>query len=465
MKLRALTLCLGLALAAAGASAQLPDFASLVEKQAGAVVNVSSTRQKPKAGPRGTPPFPNMPKDHPWYKFFEDFFDQHGAPPKAPRDPRSLGSGFIISRDGFIVTNYHVVKDAEEIIVRLNDRRELSAEVIGTDVRSDVALLKVEAEGLPAVSLGSSENLKPGQWVVAIGSPFGFEYSVTAGIVSALGRNLPSENYVPFIQTDVAVNPGNSGGPLFGLDGKVVGINSQIYSHTGGFMGVSFAIPIEVAMHVVRQLQEKGEVTRGWFGVYIQEVTRELSESFGMDKPQGALVSGLIDDSPAQESGVEVGDVILAFDGREVESAGSLPSLVGRTEVGKRVKVEVLRDGELVDLRVKVGKLPEDPDAADERGGEETTLGLSLADLPAQEREEIGIKGGVVRVTEVSPGPAQRAGVVAGDLLLAVDNQHFDDVTEFRALIPKLQRDQFITLLVMRGKRTRFLAMRIPSEE
>ncbi len=471
MKLRTLTSCLGLGLglglvlAAAGASAELPDFASLVEKQAGAVVNVSSTRQKQKDRPHGAMPFPDMPKDHPWYKFFEDFFGKHGTPPKAPRDPRSLGSGFIISRDGFVITNYHVVKDAEEIIVRLNDRRELSAEVVGTDERSDVALLKVEAEGLPVVELGSSEGLKPGQWVVAIGSPFGFEYSVTAGIVSALGRSLPSENYVPFIQTDVAVNPGNSGGPLFNLDGEVVGINSQIYSHTGGFMGVSFAIPIEVAMHVVRQLKDKGEVTRGWFGVYIQEVTRELSESFGMDKPQGALVSGLIDDSPAQESGVEVGDVILEFDGREVESAGGLPPLVGRAEVGKRVKVKVLRDGELVELQVKVGRLPEDLDSTDERRNEEAVLGLSLADLSAQEKEEIGIKGGAVRVTKVEPGPARRAGVVAGDLLLAVDNQRFDDVQGLRAVIPKLQRDQFITLLVMRGKRTRFLAMRIPSEE
>ena len=465
-RLCALVFSSGIALAAAGvASAQLPDFSSLVEKQAGAVVNVSSTRQKPKQDSLEGTPFPGIPKDHPWYEFFKDFFGKHGAPHKAPHDPRSLGSGFIISRDGFVITNYHVVKDAEEIIVRLNDRRELSAEVVGTDVKSDVALLKVEAEGLPVVDLGSSEGLKPGQWVVAIGSPFGFEYSVTAGIVSALGRSLPSENYVPFIQTDVAVNPGNSGGPLFNLDGKVVGINSQIYSHTGGFMGVSFAIPIEVAMHVVHQLKEKGEVVRGWFGVYIQEVTRELSESFGMDKPQGALVSGLIDDSPAQESGVEVGDVILEFDGREVESAGGLPPLVGHTEVGKRVAVKVLRDGELVELQVKVGKLPEGLDSPGERGGEKTTLGLSLADLSEQERKEIGIKGGAVRVTEVSPGPAERAGVVEGDLLLAVDNQHFDDVREFRALIPKLQRDQFITLLVMRNKRTRFLAMRIPSEE
>ena len=393
-----------------------------------------------------------------------EFFGKRDVP-EMPRDPRSLGSGFVISRDGFIITNYHVVKDADEIIIRLNDRSELAAEVIGTDAQTDIALLKVEAKDLAVVDFASSEDLKPGQWVVAIGSPFGFEYSVTAGIVSALGRNLPSENYVPFIQTDVAVNPGNSGGPLFNLDGEVVGINSQIYSHTGGFMGVSFAIPIEVAMHVVEQLKEQGEVTRGWLGVYIQEITRELSESFGMDKPQGALVSGVMEDSPAEDSDIEAGDVILEFDGREVQSAGSLPPMVGQTKVGKRVKLKVLRDGDLDEVKVTIGRLPKNIGPGGRQQSEHTVLGLVLADIKSHEREEIGLKSGAVRVVAVKPGPAERAGVLEGDLLLTVDNHRFDDLDEFRELVPKLQRDQFITVLVMRDNRTRFLAMRIPGQE
>ena len=446
------------------AIADLPDFSSLVEKEASAVVNISTTRHRGDSKEPDERPHPSIPHDSPWFEFFEDFFGKRGVP-NIPHDSRSLGSGFVISSDGYIITNYHVVKDAEEIIVRLNDRRELSAEIVGTDVQTDMALIRVEAKDLPVVDLGSSDDLKPGQWVVAIGSPFGFEYSVTAGIVSALGRSLPSENYVPFIQTDVAVNPGNSGGPLFNLDGEVVGINSQIYSHTGGFMGVSFAIPIEVAMHVVSQLKDKGEVVRGWFGVYIQEVTRELSESFGMDKPQGVLVASIIDDSPAQKSNVKVGDVILEFDGREVRSAGALPPIVGQTEVGKTVEVELLRNGKKMTLEVIIGKLPDSMSPSNDQKIEHKVLSLSLANLSSSEREKIGIKGGAVEVIEVKPGAAKRAGIVKGDLLLAVDNQHFDNLHEFRALIPNLQRDQFITVLVMRDERTRFLAMRIPSEQ
>ena len=469
MNLRALVLFFSLFVVPGidAAPPSLPDFSGLVEEAAGAVVNVSTTRQRPAqrrdGGPGSQLPLP-IPKDSPWFEFFEDFFGRRGVP-EVPYDPSSLGSGFVISRDGFIITNYHVVKDADEIVIRLNDRRELAAELIGTDVQTDIALLKVNAKDLPTVTLGSSKNLKPGQWVIAIGSPFGFEYSVTAGIISAIGRNLPSENYVPFIQTDVAVNPGNSGGPLFNLDGKVVGINSQIYSHTGGFMGLSFAIPIEVAMHVVRQLREGGTVTRGWLGVYIQEVTRELSESFGMDKPQGALISNVMEDSPAEEEGIRVGDVVVRFDGHEVKSAGSLPPLVGQTEVGKRVEVKVLRDGKLIEVEVTVGKLPGSMKPDGGRGGEHEVLGLTLADTSPAERDKAGIKGGAVRVTKVSPGPAERAGVVKDDLLLAVDDQSFDNLKEFRELVPKLRRDQFITILIMRGERTRFLALRIPNEE
>ena len=445
------------------ALAELPDFSSLVEEASQSVVNVSTRQHAPQAERGASVVPPNIPRESPWFEFFEEFFGKREMP--EPRvDPRSLGSGFVISRDGYIITNYHVIKNADEIIIRLNDRRELPAELIGTDVETDTALLKVEAEDLPVADLGSSEELKPGQWVVAIGSPFGFEYSVTAGIVSAMGRSLPSENYVPFIQTDVAVNPGNSGGPLFNLDGEVVGINSQIYSHTGGFMGVSFAVPIEVAINVVDQLREKGEVVRGWLGVYIQEITRELSESFGLEKPQGALVSSVIEDGPAEDGGIRVGDVILEFDDREIRSAGSLPPIVGRSEVGEEVDVRLLRDGEPITVAVTVGRLPE---KMKEGGGErieKTVLGLSLADLEPAERERLGIEKGAVRVTGVTPGPARSAGIVEGDLLLSVDNQRLNSVKEVRELIPELQRDQFVTVLIMREDRSRFLAMRIPEE-
>ena len=443
--------------------AELPDFSSLVEKASKAVVNVSTRQHPPEEEQRAPISPPNIPPGSPWFEFFEEFFGEHE--PSRPRiDPRSLGSGVVISRDGYIITNYHVIRNADEIVIRFNDRRELPAELIGADVETDTALLKVQADDLPVADLGSSEQLKPGQWVAAIGSPFGFEYSVTAGIVSAIGRNLPSESYVPFIQTDVAVNPGNSGGPLLDLDGRVVGINSQIYSHTGGFMGVSFAIPIEVAMNVVNQLKEKGEVVRGWFGVYVQEITRELSESFGLDKPQGALVSSVVEGGPAADGGIRPGDVVLEFDGQEIRTAGSLPPIVGRSEVGKEVDVGLLREGEPITIVVTVGRLPENMSQNVSERIEKTVLGLSLADLEVAERERFGIKNGAVRVTGVTPGPARSAGIIKGDLLLSLDNQSLDSVSKVRELIPGLQRGQFITVLVMREDRSRFLAMRIPEE-
>ena len=287
----------------------LPDFTELVEENSGAVVNISTTKQNEVK--RGLPPgmdIPDLPEDNPFGDLLRRFFGEHGGDGEDFFNSRSLGSGFIISKDGYVITNHHVVKGADEIIVKLNDRRELVAELVGSDPRSDIALLKLNATDLPTVRIGSSDDVKVGQWVLAIGSPFGFDASVTAGIVSAKGRSLPSENYVPFIQTDVAINPGNSGGPLFDLDGNVVGINSQIYTRSGGFMGLSFAIPMEVAMDVVDQIKTHGYVSRGWLGVYIQEVTRELAESFGMDKPAGALVAKILPDSPAEESDIKVGD-------------------------------------------------------------------------------------------------------------------------------------------------------------
>ncbi len=312
-----------------GCAAQLPDFTDLVEKQGATVVNISTTQTV--RSPLGSPQAPQLQEDDPFYEFFRRF-----VPNPGPREfqNNSLGSGFIISTDGYILTNAHVVEAADEINVKLNDKREFKAKVIGSDKRTDIALIKIEATGLPAVRFGDPNKLKVGEWVIAIGSPFGFENSVTAGIVSAKGRSLPQENFVPFIQTDAAVNPGNSGGPLFNMAGEVIGINSQIYSRTGGFMGLSFAIPIDVANDIATQLKTGGRVTRGRIGVVIQPVTRELAESFGLPKPAGALVSSVEKGSPAEKAGIEAGDVILKFNGRDVTSSEDLPRLVGGTKPG-----------------------------------------------------------------------------------------------------------------------------------
>ena len=314
---------------------QLPGFTELIKETAPAVVNISTT-QKVQSGMPELPEgfeIPDFPEDSPFGELFKYFFEHGGSGGVEPdmRDAKSLGSGSIISEDGYIMTNYHVIKDADEIIVRLNDHRELRAEVIGADQRSDIALVKIDASDLPVVKIGKSADLEVGEWVLAIGSPFGFDYSATAGIVSAKGRSLPKENYVPFIQTDVAINPGNSGGPLFNQDGEVVGVNSQIYSRTGGYMGLSFAIPIEVAMDVAEQLKTKGRVTRGWLGVLIQDVTHDLAESFGMDHPRGALVAKVLPDSPARAAGLQAGDVIVNFDGKDIRGSSSLPPIVGST--------------------------------------------------------------------------------------------------------------------------------------
>ncbi|MGD2112551.1 MAG: Do family serine endopeptidase, partial [Gammaproteobacteria bacterium] len=319
-----------------GQAGQLPSFTGLVKDASPAVVNIS-TSQKVRTGMPQLPEgfeIPDLPEDSPFGELFKYFFDHGDEGDPGFHDAKSLGSGFIISKDGYILTNYHVVNEADEVIVRLSDRRELKAEVIGEDKRSDIALVKIEAHDLPVVKIGRSRDLEVGEWVLAIGSPFGFDLSATAGIVSAKGRSLPRENYVPFIQTDVAINPGNSGGPLFNQNGEVVGVNSQIYSRTGGYMGLSFAIPIEVAMDVVEQLKTKGHVSRGWLGVLIQDVTLDLAESFGMKKPRGALVAKVLPDSPAQAAGIKVGDVIVEFNNREVINSANLPPIVGSSQVG-----------------------------------------------------------------------------------------------------------------------------------
>ncbi|OOZ42025.1 serine peptidase [Solemya pervernicosa gill symbiont] len=444
----------------------LPDFTELVEENSAAVVNISTVQKV--QGKRVIPhvEIPDLPEDSPFGELFRKFFGEGGESEGLERDARSLGSGFIISNDGYVLSNYHVVKDADEIIVRLNDRRELKAELVGFDKRSDIALLKIEATDLPVARIGSSEQLRRGEWVLAIGSPFGFESSVTAGIVSATGRNLPSENYVPFIQTDVAINPGNSGGPLFNLDGKVVGINSQIYSRTGGYMGLSFAIPIEVAMDVVAQLKDKGHVTRGWLGVLIQDVTRDLAESFGMKKPQGALVAQVLPGGPAENSGLRVGDIILEFNGHHVDSSGKLPPVVGRTPVGKRVPVTVLREGKQQKIWIKLGELPDEAELKSSkqnlRSHSDNRLGVDVIELTNEQRESLELSEYGVLVEAVKPGPAAQAGIHRGDVVVMINNINVKDTRHFETLIKELPAGKRVALLVQRRGGPVFLAIRVP---
>ncbi|MEJ2308744.1 MAG: DegQ family serine endoprotease [Gammaproteobacteria bacterium] len=453
-------------------SAQLPDFTELAAQNAPSVVNIS-TKQKKKLGQQFKN-MPEMPKDSPLGELFEHFF---GGPfdfdqmPDELFNTESLGSGFVISEDGYILTNHHVVTEADEIIVRFSDRREYVATLIGSDKATDVALVKIEATGLPAVRMGKGNELKVGEWVLAIGSPFGFDHSVTAGIVSAKGRSLPSENYVPFIQTDVAINPGNSGGPLFNLDGEVVGINSQIYSRTGGFMGLSFAIPIEVAMNVADQLRKTGRVSRGWLGVLIQDVTRELAESFGMEQPRGALVARVLSDSPAEKAGVQVGDIIVEFNGRKVMRSSALPPMVGASPVDKFSEVVVLRNGERVSLQVNIGELPDEELAAAtaESGqprppSDTELLGLTVRELTAAEREATGLGKGGVMVTDVKEGPARTAGIRAGEAIVMVRNHRLEGVEDFRDQLSKLGKGKPVALLVQDEEGSRWLTLTLPDE-
>ena len=446
----------------------LPDFTELVEGNRAAVVNISTTQRRTLPADRPRMPrgfeIPDLPEDSPFREFFRRFF---GEGEIEEFDAQSLGSGFIISQDGFIISNNHVVRNADEVIVRLSDRREFTATVVGTDEASDVALLKIDAEGLPVVRIGTGYELKVGEWVLAIGSPFGFDHSVTAGIVSAKGRSLPRENYVPFIQTDVAINPGNSGGPLFNLDGQVVGVNSQIFSRTGGFMGLSFAIPIDVAMDVADQLREKGRVSRGWLGVLIQDVTRELAESFGMDKPQGALVARVLDGSPAERAGFEVGDIILWFDGHAIERSSELPPIVGRTRAGREVGVGILRDGLAMTLQVTTDELPAEDEvqvaaAQGPDGVEATRLGIVVRDMTEEERASADtVDRGVVVSSVSAGGPAERAGIREGDLILMLNNGKVANGDDFSRLVAELPRGKAVSVLVQRQGNPIFLALKL----
>ena len=443
----------------------LPGFTGLIKNASPSVVNISTTQKVQSSMPELPEGFemPEMPEGSPFGELFKYFFEHEGESPSF-RDAKSLGSGFIISGDGYVLTNYHVIKDADEILVRLSDRRELQAEVVGLDQRSDVALLKIEATDLPVARIGKSSNLEVGEWVLAIGSPFGFDHSATAGIVSAKGRSLPRENYVPFIQTDVAINPGNSGGPLFNQDGEVVGMNSQIYSRTGGYMGLSFAIPIEVAMDVADQLKTTGHVSRGWLGVLIQDVTRDLAESFGMKQPRGALVAKVLPDSPAEAAGVKVGDIIVKFDGKEVINSSNLPPIVGSSKVGVKIPVEIIRDSRRTTLKIKLGELPEDEVQASRKKPESTTtnrLGITVASLSREDMEELEIDHGVV-VERVTSGAASRAGLRSGDIILSIDNTPVKSTRQFQSMIDELPAGKSVAMLVQRGGSPTFLAIKVP---
>jgi serine protease Do len=455
------------ATASAQAVRELPDFTRLVDDQGNAVVNISTTQAPRRSG--AAPQVPGM-EDEEVLEFFRRFIPRQQPGPQSPRpESRSLGSGFIISADGFILTNAHVVDGADEINVRFTDKREFKAKVIGADRRTDIAVIKVDATGLPAVRFGDPTKLKVGEWVVAIGSPFGFENTVTAGIVSAKGRSLPQENFVPFIQTDVAINPGNSGGPLFNMRGEVVGINSQIYSRTGGFMGLSFAIPIDVALDIQKQLRDKGRVARGRIGVVIQEVTRDLATSFGLDRPRGALVNSVEKGSPADKAGVEATDIITSFDGKPVESSSDLPRIVGSTRPGSSSSLEVWRKGQTRKLTITVAELQEDRVAAADKPGSRAKpqaeapanrLGIVVGELSAEQKKGLSLTSGLV-VTDVRPD--SKADVRKGDVLLTMvhKGQHTElkSVEQFNKLLAGLDKNAVITLQVRRGESTAFVTI------
>jgi len=454
---RIFAIIIGLVAGAHVQALELPDFTALVEANAPAVVNISTVGEARRESRR------------PQSDELEEFFRYFGPPGRRGnrRPPQSLGSGFIISADGYILTNNHVVSGAREIVVRFSDRRELVAELVGGDARADLAVLKVETdEDLPVVKLGRSEKLKVGAWVLAIGSPFGFDYSVTAGIVSAKGRSLPTaqnENYVPYLQTDVAINPGNSGGPLFNLDGEVVGINSQIYSNSGGFMGVSFAIPIDIAMEVADQLRTEGRVSRGWLGVMIQEVNRDLAESFGLDRPHGALISKVFDDTPAAAGGLREGDVITKFNGRSIERSSELPHFVGRVRAGSVAKLELVRDGEAMELQVKVGELADlskDGTRAIAGANGGGRLGLAVAALSEEELGRMDISAGV-RVVEAS-GAAAEAGVRRGDIITRLNHLSVDNPAVLGEIADELPAGRTVPMLVLRNASPVFLPLRVP---
>ena len=435
-------------------SVSLPDFAEIAKLQGPAVVNISVSGSV-KTGFSGFPGLPKMDPDDPFYEFFRRF--QMPAPQNSV-PTHGLGSGFIVDPEGIILTNAHVISNADEVIVKLTDKREFKAKVIGIDKPSDVAVLRIEAKDLPTVKIGDPQNARVGEWVIAIGSPFGFENTVTAGIISAKSRSLPDEGYVPFLQTDVAVNPGNSGGPLFNMNGEVIGINSQIYSRSGGYQGLSFAIPINVAMNVERQLLDHGIVNRGRLGVMIQQVDQQLADTFGLERPIGALVSSVEKNSPAEKAGIVPGDVILKFNGKEISRSAELPPLVSEMSPGSSATIELWRKGKSKTITMNVGEMKVAGVKGKKSEEDHAELGLSLRPLTPEELKQADVQGGLL-VENVSDGPAARAGVRAGDVILSVNGEKTVSLEKLRSLISK--NGKRMALLIMRGEQQMFVPIRI----
>ncbi len=461
-----LLLCYAMAIGSSDAAEPqpLPDFRKLVTQNQAAIVNISSTQAPGKQNPGRKPGAPeSSAKENPYSEFFRRFFQERPELP-GDRQSNSLGSGFIISPDGFILTNAHVAQDADKMIIRLSDQRERPAKLVGVDELTDVAVLKIEGENLPTVKIGDSEALEVGEWVLAIGSPFGLEHTATQGIVSALGRNLPSGTYVPFIQSDVAVNPGSSGGPLFNLRGEVVGINSQIYSSTGGYMGLSFAIPIKLAMQVVEQLKATGEVTRGWLGVLLQPVNNDLAEAFKLDRPRGALVSQVLAESPAASAGFKPGDIILRYSGEPVEESSQLPRMIGVTPVGKTVAMSVLRNGEPLEIKATIARLEaleESPvSTMDEHS--DPHLNVTVADLSNEQRRLLGAEEQGVLVASLDEGPAANAGLYPDDIILQINHNVVKSASQFVELAKELPKGKAIPVWVRRENESLYLAVRLP---
>ncbi|HSG59807.1 MAG TPA: DegQ family serine endoprotease [Pseudomonadales bacterium] len=463
MSAAVVSLCL-LVMSFAVQARELPQFTDIVKKNSPAVVKITTMAV---AQQQGQNPY-NQFNDPRIPEIFRELFQQRGQPNQAPQQrQQSMGSGFIISKDGYVLTNNHVIDGGDEITVRLPDRSEYKATLIGTDVRSDLALLKIEGDNdFPTVTFGKPRDLEVGEWVLAIGSPFGLDYSVSAGIVSAKGRSLPSEeagNYVPFIQTDVAINPGNSGGPLFNMNGEVVGINSQIYTRSGGSIGLSFSIPIEVALNVVEQLKDKGQVVRGWLGVVIQDVDSDLAEAYGLKRPRGALIAQMEKDGPAEKSGIEIGDIILEFNGTDIVDSADLPHEVGLTKAGSEVPVLVARNGEQVRLKVKVGSLEGDGANTIASTGEDPggRLGALIEELTDEQRASMRLLGGVV-ITRVLPdSPASRAGLRAGDIVTLINNRPISSAENYRQAIADLPSGKAVPMRIIRNGRAGFVALRI----
>ncbi len=449
---------------------ELPDFADLVERTSPTVVNIRTTQRVASGPPGAMPQLPEgFPGNEQLYEFLRRFFPPGvpGQPEQGPRGrgdemPRGVGSGFIVSSDGFLVTNHHVIAGADEIYVTLADKREFKGRLIGSDQRTDVALVRIEATGLPKATIGDSNRLRVGEWVVAIGSPFGLDNTVTVGIVSAKARE--TGEYLPFIQTDAAVNPGNSGGPLLNTRGEVVGINSQIYSRTGGFMGISFAIPIDEVMRVVEQLKANGRVVRGRIGVNIAEVTKDVAEPLGLPRAEGALVRSVEGGGPAARGGLEVGDIILRFDGKPIERVSDLPRIVGGTRPGTKATVQVWRKGSLRELQVTVAEMEPDRSARARQQEQPSpkasgnALGLGVVDLSEEQRAKLGLRAGVL--VEAAEGAAARAGLRQGDIILSIDNQDAGSAKQFNEIVAKLDRTRTHVVLVRRGDSAAFVPIK-----